>query len=261
MRSDFDLVEGYRNFLARWLWVLAAGLLGACVGLAVSYVRPPSYEASAVIGIVIDRNRADVPDDITVRQAYDRVRALLLADDTLDAALALGGQAPAAGTESQARAAFRDRLRLVEKPDGWELVVLGTDSREVERLAQAWADVSLDQIKRASLHAIRAADWQHVMYEASCRLGPGATAADPARFLCKSAPPAGGADTLPASILAEVEASRGILPVLVYSALRGSSGTAWPVLWGKGSLVLGGAVVGLVLGTVLAMTRKRPTSA
>src|SRR3970040_1817505 len=83
MLSDFDLLGTYHRLLARWLWVCVMAVTAAFLGLLVSFARPMVYQASALVGVDIDRSRAEVPDDITVRQAYDRVRALLLADDTL----------------------------------------------------------------------------------------------------------------------------------------------------------------------------------
>jgi hypothetical protein len=257
MNSDLDLGVTYRRLLAGWLWIIAAAMVGALLGLGLSYLRPPVYEATAVIGIGIDRSRADVPDDITVRQAFDRVRGLLLADDTLEEALALG--AARAGEEAplgEVRA-FTDRLRLSERPDGWVLAVLGRDASETERMAQAWADVSLAQLQTASYHAIRAAEWQAVLYEASCRLVPPESDSEEARWLCRSAAPEGDSSSIPSSILVEVEASRGILPALTYSLMRRSDGTAAPVVWGRGTLVLGGAIAGMVIGSLLVASVRR----
>jgi hypothetical protein len=258
MLSDFDLLETYHRLLARWLWVFGMAMAAGVLGLIVSLSRPVVYQASVLIGIDIDRSRADVPDDITVRQAYDRVRALLLADDTLQRALS---GAASAGTELAAPssiAAFRARIRLSERPDGWELIVLAGSAAEAEGLASAWADASLEQIADALLHAVRAAEWQNVLYEASCRLQPGEPASMSAIWTCHSAPPLGGADDIPLSILAEVEASRGILPAFTYSLLQGPQGSARTVLWNRGSFVLGGALLGLVAGGLVAAFLKRP---
>ena len=261
MTTDLDLVQVYRRLLAGWLWVVAAAMIGALAGLAVAYLRPPLYEASAVIAIGIDRSRADVPDDITVRQAFDRVRGLLLADDTLEGAAALSVERGDAESPVESIRALIERIRLSERPDGWVLAVVGRDAIEVERLAQAWADVSLVQLQAASYHATRAAEWQDVLYEASCQLVAPPDGSEPARWLCRSAPPLGESASIPASILAEVEASRGILPAVTYSVLRGSSGTARAVVWGRGSLVLAGALVGLVVGSVMVAVRLRPPPA
>jgi hypothetical protein len=249
MASDIDLLEIYRRLLARWHWPFAAALLAGGLGFFVSWLRPPVYEASAVLEIGIDRTRADVPDEMTVRQAHERVRGLLLADDTLE-------RAAAAAEFGQPMAAFRASLRLSEQTDGWRLTVLGASAGEAERLSQAWADIALSQIADASLHALRAADWQDALYEARCRLVPGVAVSDPAKWLCRTAP-SGGADQVPASILTEVEASRGILPVFSYSLLQGSSGTAQVVLWGRGSMIAGGALAGLGVGGLAAAWRKR----
>ena len=258
MLSDFNLLETYHRLLARWLWVFGMAMVAGVLGLLVSLSRPTVYQASALIGIDIDRSRSDVPDDVTVRQAYDRVRALLLADDTLQKALS---EADLAGSElgiPSSIADFRDRIRLSEKPDGWELIVLGGSGAEAEGLVSAWADAALEQIAAALLHAIRAAEWQNVLFEASCRLQPGEPASTSAIWICHSAPPVGGADSIPVSILTEVEASRGILPAFTYSLLQSPQGSAEAVLWNRGSLVLGGALLGLVAGGLAAAFLKRP---
>jgi hypothetical protein len=245
MTSDFDPMLAYRRLVRRWTWVVAAGLVGGLLGLLASTLRAPLYEASAMLGIGIDRNRADVPDDITVRQAYDRVRGLLLADDTLERALRLGAAGAASASPRETGPELRGRIRLAEEPEGWELIVLGADGAEAERTAQAWADAGLEGLASASLHAIRAADWQGFLFEASCSLETGASGQ--ARWRCQSAPPE-GAETLPPSILSEVEASRGVLPVFTYSQLRGSAGSSRLVLWGRGGLILGATIAGMIVG-------------
>jgi hypothetical protein len=257
MHTDFDIGEIYRRLMAGWSWVLGAALIGGLLGLLVSSLRPPLYEAKAVVGIAIDRSRADVPDDVTVRQAYDRVRGLLLADDTLETAAALAAQRAGESPSPGAVEALTESIRLSERPDGWVLAVYGPNAIEAEETAQAWAEVAVDQLRAASVHALRAAEWQELLFEASCELVPQDQADQPARWVCRSAPPSGQAEMIPVSILAEVEATRGILPVLTYSLLKGAGGTAEPVVWSRGSLVLGGAVLGLVVGALVVASRRR----
>jgi hypothetical protein len=257
MLQDLDLREGYRRGLSRWTWIFAAALLGALVGYLVSAARPEVYQASALLGIGIDRNRAVVPDDITVRQSSDRVRALLLADDTLERAALEAGQAASDDSLPQSAEALRERIRLAERPDGWELIVFAESPAGAEVLAGAWAEASLEQISNASVHALRAAEWQQVVYEASCRLQPAEAGA---MWLCLSAPPGGDPEALPASLLAEVEASRGILPVFTYSLLREARATSRPVVWATGPLVLAGAILGSLVGVLTAVWRSRPSA-
>lgn len=257
MLQDLDLREGYRRGLSRWTWIFAAALLGALVGYLVSAARPEVYQASALLGIGIDRNRAVVPDDITVRQSSDRVRALLLADDTLERAALEAGQTASGDSLPQSAEALRERIRLAERPDGWELIVFAESPATAEVLAGAWAKASLEEITTASLHALRAAEWQQVVYEASCRLQPAEAGA---MWLCLSAPPGGDPEALPASLLAEVEASRGILPVFTYSLLREARATSRPVVWATGPLVLAGAILGGLVGVLTAVWRSRPSA-
>jgi len=258
VNSDIDLAQTYRRLLSGWLWIIGAATLGGLLGLLAASVRLPMYEASAVVGIGIDRNRADVPDDVTVRQAFDRVRGLLLADDTVEAVIALASERSGGETSVASPRALREQLRLSERPDGWVLAVRSTDPLEAESLAQAWAEVAVGQLEVASIHAARAAAWQQTLYEAHCELLPAVSPPGSARWVCRSAAPVVDPDTIPESILAEVEASRGILPVLTYPLLRGSSGTSRAVAWERGSLVLGGALLGLATGCMAVAFWRRP---
>jgi hypothetical protein len=256
MLLDLSLQESYRRAFLRWQWIFAAAMVGGLIGYIWSAARPEVYQASAMLGIGIDRNRARVPDDITVRQASDRVRALLLADDTLEQAALKADLAVPGSSLNLSAMALREHIRLAERPDGWELIVFGESAADAEKLAGAWAEASMEQISGAILHALRAAEWQHVVYEASCRLQPADDGSATAIWLCTSAPPEGEAETIPLSLLAEVEASRGILPVFTYSLLREAESTDRPVAWATGPLVLAGAILGGVVGVAAAVWRK-----
>jgi hypothetical protein len=205
------------------------------------------YEASALLGIGIDWTRARIPDDVTVRQAYDRVRALLLADDTLESALRQTAAEGGEGSTDESVAEFREHIRLISIPEGMQFFVSGLDPLQAERQVQGWAQASLEQVALAAVHAIRAAEWQHSLYEASCRLEPGDSSTQETLWVCHSGSPA-AAEAIPSSIRDEAEASRGILPVFTYSLLRKSEGTARALPWSRGNFVLGGALVGWMVG-------------
>jgi hypothetical protein len=257
MQSDLDLLDVYRRLVRGWVWIVLAGIIGGVFGLLLSYARTPIYQASATIAIGIDHDLADVPDDITVRQAFDRVRGLLLADDTLARALVLAGTVPDGDVAPDAIVDLRATVRLAEEPAGWELIVTGRDPAVAERTAQAWAEAAVESLGEASLHAIRAAEWQGILYEASCTLVPGGDAAHPAIWRCRSAPPGGSSDSIPESLLAEVRASRGIIPAVHYDLLRSATGTSRAVVWSRGTLILGCALLGVLVGGAFVSLRRR----
>ena len=52
----------------------------------------------------------------------------------------------------------------------------------------------------------------------------------------------------------EASLSRGILPAMSFSLLEQAYAPATPVIWGRGSLILAGALIGLLLGTGFALS-------
>jgi uncharacterized protein involved in exopolysaccharide biosynthesis len=249
--EEIDPNRVFRRVLAGWPLILILAVLGGLVGYGLSYLRPPLYEAASALGIDIDYARAVPLDDNARHDAFQRVRELLLADDTLEATRSLlGGAAPA---DLQA---LRQHLRLENRAGRWDLIVVDPDPQAAARLANAWAESALTQLEEASLHAWRAADLQSAFFALGCRLEPNDQGeAEGVGWVCEIGVPTPGPDTLIQALQEEASLSRGILPAMSFSLLERVSAPAAPVIRGRGSLVLAGALIGLLLGAGLALSR------
>jgi len=60
MQNDFDLLKTFNNLLRKWWLILSLAVLGGLVGLAISYILSPLYQAEAVFHASIDFNKVDI---------------------------------------------------------------------------------------------------------------------------------------------------------------------------------------------------------
>lgn len=254
MDEDLDLPKIYRRAVRRWPWISLATVAGGILGLIASLGRPPVYQASAVIEIGVDYSRTAPMQDLALEQAFDRVRALLLADATLEGAI---GRIGAYGRLTPAD--MRSRIRLAHRLAGWELFVDGGDPSETAALANAWAEAALARIEEAARHALRAAEWQWALYGAGCELRLDETAPQTAVWVCGSDAGEGDPESVASALLEEASLSHGILPIFTYSLLQRANAPDHPVRWGRGPLILGGAIAGGMSGFVWISFVARPS--
>lgn len=247
MDQDLGLPQLYRRTLRRWPLISLATVAGGILGLFASLGRAPVYQSSSVIEIGVDYNRTAPMRDLTMEQAFDRVRALLLADETLAQAIRRSGAEGRIDVPE-----MRSRIRLAHRLGGWELSVDGGDPVESAALAEAWAEVAIGRLEEAMNHAVRAAEWQWALFHASCKLVPDEAVPQTALWVCRSDAVEGDPASIPSSLLAEASLSHGILPIFTFSLVQHASVPARPILWDRGALVLAGAVAGGASGLTWA---------
>ena len=254
MQNDaFNLIDQYQALVTRWWIIFGSIVLGGLLGLGIASLQQPVYEASAMILVSVDHNRANVRDDITIYQAEDRVREVVLSDDTLRRALALLGTERVQGT-FPTPASFRDNVRIAQHPAGFELLFYANDPALGADAANAWARASLAELEQAYIHAIQAAELQQALYEAHCFLQVLEESADGrAEWVCTSGGRNIDVDTLPHELLEEAKASRGILPFFSFGFGREAVPAETAIAWSRSSLILGGLLSGLFLGSLLAI--------
>lgn len=260
--SDWEIRPGElaAQLVRRWLSIFALAVLGAIAGWGVSELRPPIYAATAVLGIGIDYGRTLPLDDRAEQVAMDRVRALLLSDETLEAALASlrGIQAPV----STGAAALRRWIRLEDTRSEWQLTAYNANPNLAAAIANAWATAAMESLEQASWHAWRAAELQQELYGLGCILVLSPTDAPQPVWRCEATQPVADAEKVLGELLAETRLSRGVLPSLSYSLLQEAQAPMAPVFGGRGWLVLAGLACGALLGILAAAAggpRRRPS--
>jgi len=253
MISDvFDSKDMLTRLIRRWPWLLLAACGGGVLGLGLSRLLPPLYEAQAVVGVGIDYGRTLPLDEDVTRLSFDRVRGVLLSDATLRTVMVSAGLA--AEGDPAAVNPFRDTLRLSEVGGGWELAVRHASPETAARVANLWSDASLEALQAAAAHAWRAAELQAKWYTVGCRLEPVATPSPGAAWSCSAAPD----DYDPEQALTEIEheavLSLGVLPAMSFSALRSAEAPLEPLAGARGTLALAGCLACSALALVAALS-------
>ena len=253
-----DLVP--KDFLgkmrAKWVLVLMAAIAGGIVGLGLSEIRPPRYQAIAALGIGIDYGRTLRLDPLTERKALNRVRSLLLSDDTLQGAISLMDDSVEGDEGLADLSILRQRIRLGEKGGRWELAVVSEHPDLAAIAANAWADSALSALETAVLHAWRVAELQGMLFDVGCRLEPMQVDIELVVWRCEEGSVPSEPMRISAEALEEATQSRGILPAISFSMLERAFPPTQPVLWGRGLMALSGALIGLLLGAAWVAIRR-----
>jgi hypothetical protein len=250
LKEDIDAAAMLHRAITSWYVILLAGLVGAVLGWLISFARPPLYQASVFIEYAVDYSRTAHMDDITVHQAYEQVRRMLLADETLQATLNAANEMVDEELIFSATADLRSQIQLSRYPGGFELIVYGQDPEQSAAAVNAWADVALGETEKAIGHAIRAAELQSKIYKAGCKLSPDPGDSDRVVWLCASGRPNIDSEELADDLLREVQQTRGILPIFTFSLLQDAQVPTDAIAWSRGSFILAGAMIGLLLGFI-----------
>lgn len=251
--------QWYGRLLRRFPWVFAAALLGGLIGLGLSSLFPPTYRATAILAIGVDYGRSVWLDEDADRLVMGRVQGLILSDDVLGAVLARvtddadGGQAP-----SLSMSELRNGMRLVWFDNRWELSFAGRDPTQAAATANAWAEVSLDQLRAASEHAWRVAELQGLFFRVFCRPEDLSSGSGDAFWVCDEDDPDPSRAQLPAELRVEIEASRGIPPALSFAWEATASPASEPARGGRAPMILAGLLVGLLIGAFAAIATGDP---
>jgi len=234
--------------LSGWKVILSISIFFGLISLGVSSLLPPVFQSSSVLQVDIDHERTMQMNDYTVMKAYERVRGVLLADDVLEESIDTVIEGGVASREFSGIAAMRERIRVSQRSDGWELVVYSHDPQLAAALANAWADSSIQKLKDGFQHSLIAWEWQAALFSTHCSLGLDPDDESRTLWTCST----GGEDIDPSlitdAILEEVQQTRGILPIFSFSILERAAVPKAPVLWQRGTFILVGLLLGLCVG-------------
>jgi hypothetical protein len=254
---EFNLVDIIQDWMSIWPRLLLSMIIGGIVGYVLSISRPPLYEASASLQVSVDHHRALIPDDYTLVRAFDKVRLIFLADETVGKVLQTYSSLGDSEFSIQTVDDFRSSIRLAQRGEGFQLSVYSDSPKEASELVNLWGEVGLAEIEVATRHAMRAAEYQSALYGTWCEITTRDIESESQTiWVCKYGEDQIDPDELEEGILEEVRKSRGILPVFSFSWIEKSSPPEKPITWTAGWFVICGALIGFILTSMLQVYPK-----
>jgi hypothetical protein len=241
-----------RRLLGRWPIIFFVGVVGGLVGLAAASAIPASYQASSSLGIGVDPNLA-LPYSPNVQYEADlRTQDLFLSDVTLKAARHQLPPGPAGASLDD----FRSHLRLDHFEGVWYLrATAGTPTVAAER-ANAWASAATTEFKDAQAHAVKAGEFQALLFSVACKPKVVVAQGGSNLWACDEMTLDVSPNQVSAELLNEARMSHGILPGLSINNRQQAAPPDAPTRQNRALFALGGTLVGLVLGLLVALSSR-----
>ncbi len=260
---EIDPSALFQNALKRWPIILVVALLGALVGLLVSHFKTPIYRSEAVIAVNINYGITESLELIVEDRAVNRIVALLSSDAVLQAVVDRLPEELRTSRNWQESFDLRNVVRFDQRLAEWGLVAVDPDPQVAQIVAQHWADVSLEVLDEAMIHAWRASALLDESFDVTCNFVVTLDRENPSRFWqCQVSPLKVDPEALEGTLQTELERSHGMLPNFSYELLRASNIPEEPIIWRRGLLIASGTFAGLIIGAgaVLAFPVKRKSS-
>lgn len=242
MSDQWDI---YQLIINRWLWLLVAGLCGAVMGWCLFISRAPVYESSAILGVNINYLVTQPLELVVENRAISAIAQTILSDEVVGQVIA---EMNAAGSmKSMTIADFREHASLSRRLSDWYLLVRAEDPEWATMLAENWARVSLEFIHEAQEHGWRVvALMNEQQFDLECERVP----AESLNYVCTTLPLHLEGEAYQGAIQNELILSRGILPGINVTILQEPIVPTEPILWGKTTLIVAGAMAGLIAGFI-----------
>lgn len=148
MEEEIDMRHYVLVLLKYWKWIIGATAVAAVVALVVSFILPPTYEATALVAVTTPRNvmqfdpriaPIESVSDAAIRPPYEAYPELASSDEVLQELLTRLN--PQLEVET-----LEDLKELVKAESGTDpsLIILTTrlkDPEEAARIANLWAEI------------------------------------------------------------------------------------------------------------------------
>jgi len=245
LRREIDPREIYRALFRGWYWLVLFIVGGGLLGLIFTKLRPPRYQAVAALRVDLmgeDFGHLGWPQK---RDLLSPVRVLLLGDATLEQIPGMLGDM----IEVRPPAEMRDQLRLNDYESEWLLGVVSTDPAQAAAIANAWAQAAVTQLEQSVEHAALASAIETELNDLGCET----KGKNPAAWDCAEGAPADRVDPLIEEWGNHMTASRGIPAELTFEPIREASPPDQPIYWGRGVVILAGALLGALVGIGLSL--------
>ena len=138
--QEIDLRPYIEALLKKWYWVVGAGIVGAIIGIAISFLMVPTYEATALVAIIEPRQRVQFDpriQTVTDNQPLNAYPELALSDELLKNLL---DQLPKEYDLTLTRLRRKLEARPGDDPTVLRLTVSDDDPIQAAEMANIWAE-------------------------------------------------------------------------------------------------------------------------
>jgi capsular polysaccharide biosynthesis protein len=151
MENDLQPMKILQRILKYWWALILIVILGGVVGIGISRIHSPVYQSRAVITTVIDYSQLGKLDDYEEDQIFVAVGETISSSDVLDSVFA---KVQASGIQIS-REQLKNALILNRQDSRWLLTARYSDPATAQKLAQTWADESMQAIERMITEATK----------------------------------------------------------------------------------------------------------
>jgi Chain length determinant protein len=228
----------------RWWVIVLLTSLGGLAGWAVHFLRPPVYEATAVMTVTMDFQKVRISQR---EQDYAFTAAGGIGNST-DVRNQITAEAQAKGFPIDPNR-LPEQMFLERKQSVWEFHIRNRDPETAAELANLWAQKAFEALNVDLGHAIKADQIQAQINSI--------TSSQPV-----SGSPGSGVEiqatlkSLSDDLLQEKQLSQGIISIMKFALTGSATAPQRPALYYLADLVLAGACIGLVISLWVVNSRK-----
>ena len=258
--SDFSPYDTFDRALRHWWLVASCMVIGGLIGLGLSVLIKPTYQARANYLVVMDMDQLarlmgiakaeDIPF-ADINPYYVAAEEIFYDLATRQAVIK---QAQASGIDLKPAEFDQSKFILDRQGSRWLALVRDTNPETAAWLANTWLSIADERIRDAQAHGIQAealrlkadsvqACFSHLDFAAAnqCAGTSFSSPDDLSSFLQKTM----------TQQQAEANLSLGVSPLLSFTIQREAAPPAQPSLQVRSQMALAGALAGLILGTLL----------
>lgn len=246
--QEFSPVKSLERLWKRWLWIVAIMILGGAAGWLANHLRPPVYEARAVLNSSIDYPFAGRFSQVQMDQVFNSVTNIVIDEAVKARAME---ETRAAGYTVDERAVDMDLIRMDVE---WALSVRSADPAMASYLANRWAEISLQKYQERWTYASRVQLLYYEMKQIEQCRGP-FRVYSMYENLCSRIGTLAGLDRQLQSMAEEVRAAEkeanGIIANYDFSLKEAAPVPQKPLSYNPNTFILAGALIGLLVSILI----------
>jgi uncharacterized protein involved in exopolysaccharide biosynthesis len=236
--QEIQPLEELNLVLRKWYLLALLGILGGLIGLGVSAVLPPQYEARATLQVALflpeGQFYTDAQTDYQLNSAIEVVYSAAMLQQLVSS------------FQSEGKDVETSDLTLERRESTWDLVVRNRDPQLAAEATNAWLDETLARLEEAGAHSLQASE---LASQIAVLNGCAISQTLPLCASFKNMEELGNAAAaLWQQYQQEVAASGGLNPSLTWLVENRASIPTKPVIRQRSTLVLAGMGLGLLLG-------------